>query len=1122
MLESILVLILAACGQGQVILENFNMSGLSGWESGTHSEVSQVTSPVYEGTGALKWTFTDTSEAWDNIIWKSSYTPMDLSSSTGITFRFAEDAANPSTDFGKRIYYDIYVMDSGGNISRTQGGNAIGSIQLTKSISYRIITIDITGITNRSKVCGIAFWVDGTLFTDSGVHNWYIDSIKLVPSDGVFENFDMTALSGWYALSDSTVSRVSLPVYEGNGAMKWTYRDSDQAWTNQIGNESYTPIDLSLYSAVTFEFAEDAANPSTDVGRQIYYDLSIMDDEGNITRSHGGNALGSILLSKNTSYRKITIDLNGITDRSKVCGIAFWVDGTSFTDSSVHNWYIDSFSYVLQLDSALMSDAYVSMGKSVVERFLGRLRTGGPDGDQSEEWSELQVQELNWVSGQMSQRIALLNSSPTSIWAFPENPASYLMGYGHFSQVVEDLPVLRNYGVTLIQQECGPTDMNSDGSLTADALSAQTILNTAAANGVKEDLLLSPHYFPDWAIAQAPEITSIEKVGFMGYNIDHPLAREVISDWLNAFVPTVKDKSALQSFCLSNEPVYANSGRDSYGRSSWITYLTTKHQTIAVLNTLYGTSYTSFSDVPVPATGMPIGTNACRAYYDWVVFNQEHFADWHRWMNDIVKTIAPNVPTHSKVMPYIFTQSKIHYGMDPELICGITDLAGCDCWANVTSSGDYCYSWQLQEVWYDLLYSFKHQPVFNSENHLINNDSPAESIAPGHTRSVLWQGALHHMEATAIWLWEEPSCSDFMGSIYLRPANMYSASQAMMDMQRLATKVNAINNDSPKVALLYSIPSIFWQSDYGGSVLFNAYTALSLSGLPVTFVSERQLISGQVPDVDWIILPHATHVTAGAVSGLKTFVEQGGKVIMIGSNNLKYNEYHQTRTIPSVLSQSTTLSVAGAESLATSLRSVLTAGGVSMVRLSNATTGVTAWGIEYRVVSYRGSTLVPMINFLRTSQTVSINLEGAAVDLLSGQTVNLHQIVLEPMTPVLLQVGQEDEAIPGDANGDDVVDVGDLGILAANYGGSGKTWEQGDFNNDGIVDVGDLGILAAHYGTSSQSSLSFEADYAKVFGTTAESVTSEDDTDSSLCSSLGLSLIAGLTFMGLMLVKREV
>ena len=111
--------------------------------------------------------------------------------------------------------------------------------------------------------------------------------------------------------------------------------------------------------------------------------------------------------------------------------------------------------------------------------------------------------------------------------------------------------------------------------------------------------------------------------------------------------------------------------------------------------------------------------------------------------------------------------------------------------------------------------------------------------------------------------------------------------------------------------------------------------------------------------------------------------------------------------------------------------------------------------------------------------------------------------------------------ISGDANLDGAVDVGDLGILAANYGKtSGATWSQGDFNGDGAVDVGDLGILAANYGTGSSSGSSFEADYAKVFGTDSTSTEMTDDS-STVCSSLGLSLVAGLAMLGLMLVKLE-
>jgi len=55
--------------------------------------------------------------------------------------------------------------------------------------------------------------------------------------------------------------------------------------------------------------------------------------------------------------------------------------------------------------------------------------------------------------------------------------------------------------------------------------------------------------------------------------------------------------------------------------------------------------------------------------------------------------------------------------------------------------------------------------------------------------------------------------------------------------------------------------------------------------------------------------------------------------------------------------------------------------------------------------------------------------------------------------------------VPGDANFDGKVGVGDVAILASNFGQTGNL-SNGDFNNSGRVDVGDIGILAANFGSS--------------------------------------------------------
>jgi autotransporter-associated beta strand protein len=54
----------------------------------------------------------------------------------------------------------------------------------------------------------------------------------------------------------------------------------------------------------------------------------------------------------------------------------------------------------------------------------------------------------------------------------------------------------------------------------------------------------------------------------------------------------------------------------------------------------------------------------------------------------------------------------------------------------------------------------------------------------------------------------------------------------------------------------------------------------------------------------------------------------------------------------------------------------------------------------------------------------------------------------------------------GDANLDGSVNSIDFGDMAANFGKSGKVWDQGDFNYDGVVNSVDFGLLAGNFGKS--------------------------------------------------------
>ncbi|MHB1457569.1 MAG: beta-galactosidase, partial [Armatimonadota bacterium] len=656
-------------------------------------------------------------------------------------------------------------------------------------------------------------------------------------------------------------------------------------------------------------------------------------------------------------------------------------------------------------------DDYVRLGILVAEHFTTRMKTSGPDGKQTDGWTSLQADEVKTVLDATELRIKIISSKKikplmvpkptggpitirdgifyTDIRIAKNSPAVkrpiFFYGYGVFKQTADDMLTLKDMGVTLISQERGPSTMHPDGSMNDDGnrITIVDTLKSAAKYGIKVDLLLSPHYFPQWAIDKSPDIIPTENSGFPNLNINHPKTREVLRKWLETIIPAVKDEPALFSVCLANEPTSRIAGREPYSRPKWIAYLKQKHQSIEALNDLYGTGYTSFEDVP-PGTQPVSDTGSKRAYYDWVRFNQISFAEWFQWMNDIIKELAPNLPTHIKVNAPIFfvRQLVMDSGVDPELLSRITDIAGNDCEVYSPEGGSYphdkgvldgsfAYNWQVQELWYDLLHSFKGQPVFNSENHFIVDNSPAVTIPPNHTRAVLWQGALHHGAASTLWLWEEPRETPFMGSIYIRPANMFAAGRTMLDMNRLAPELAAINQSKPKIALLYSMPSVIWEENYfaGQQVgdkldtVKKMYTALTFLGQPVTFISERQLAEGTGAKVDWIIVPNATHVEDSTIKALDEFAAKGGNVLLAGKNSLLWDEYERPRELPIRLASAPRVDPAADDkTLMANLGSALMKDGTHLTSLYDVKDSQHTWGVEYRLVPFRNGILVPMTN----------------------------------------------------------------------------------------------------------------------------------------------------------------
>ena len=585
-----------------------------------------------------------------------------------------------------------------------------------------------------------------------------------------------------------------------------------------------------------------------------------------------------------------------------------------------------------------------------------------------------------------------------------ERGPAFFTGYGHFGQVRSDIEIFPDYGINIIQIELGPARVLTSETDVSNATveDALNVLERAAKSNIMVNILLSPHYFPQWALEKWPHLASCSG-GFIHFCIDAPESRQVIEKFLRHVIPQLRGRPALHSLCLSNEPIYTESRKCAFTRKMWEDYLARKHGTITGLNAALRTEYASFADVPIP----PNDEFASPVFYDWCVFNQERFSGWHKWMAYIIHEMAPEIPVHAKIMPTIWNRNDIAYGVDPEQFCALGQIAGNDCWIPYPGSGEWAAGWQTQNQFYDLLRSMNRQPIFNSENH-ISADRSTHYYPPEHFRTALWQGAIHGQGATTIWVWERTydAKSDFYGNVMHRPGCAEEVGRTGLDLMRLAPEVTALQEAPSPVAILYSVASIARCPQYLDE-LGAAYQALNFSGAKVAFISENQAASGKLKSCRLLIVPGACCVKDETFAAIAEFARSGGRVVGVGEDLLSRDEYGRPRSGSAALRW--TLRLAGganSRDLHGPLLKALAEAGVGRVECIEVKTGKPAWGVEWLPAEYQGALLINAVNL--TNKPVRVEFrEGASrlaglTDLITGRRKRT-PLTLQPLQPVLLK-----------------------------------------------------------------------------------------------------------------------
>lgn len=466
-------------------------------------------------------------------------------------------------------------------------------------------------------------------------------------------------------------------------------------------------------------------------------------------------------------------------------------------------------------------------------------------------------------------------------------------GVGHFGKVREDIPKFGDYGFNLIQIEIGPNSVITGpgpDNVRTDAITNDIIktFDNAEKHNVMINLLLSPHYFPQWALDMYPELKECG-VGFIQYCVSDPRARKVLRRFLEVLIPMVKDKPALQSYTLANEPIFDE--RSAAATSRFRDYLKEKYGSIGNLNRAWHKNFKDFDRIKIDKDVFALGA---AARYDWMKFHNELGTDFFRWMKGVIRAMDPRTPVHIKFMDSMFAADEALLGIDREALEQVTDISGNDSTIRYPGFDGYALHYRQNAAFYDFLKSMRPDlPIQNSETHIIADDV-TRFYPENYISASLWIQYLHGMGASTIWVWERGDGVSLGNNILSRPNCAAAAARTTLDVRRLAPETTALANAQPPIHIYYSQASRAMQFDFLEK--WNpAYELALYQGRPVRMVTDSMVEAGLDPaKVPVLIIPEYIFTTNEIYAKLTDYVRRGGRAVAFG-RPFVMNQYDKRR-----------------------------------------------------------------------------------------------------------------------------------------------------------------------------------------------------------------------------------
>ena len=513
------------------------------------------------------------------------------------------------------------------------------------------------------------------------------------------------------------------------------------------------------------------------------------------------------------------------------------------------------------------------------------------------------------------------------------------------------------------------------------------------------------------------------------FNVNHPMVA-VVADAVYKEVGKLCDKyKCIDNICIVNEPTVKLAG-NSYYDGQWADFLKERYDgDINKLNRVYGddANYKDFSEIKMPSTilyGKPL-------YHDYRMFCEDVY---HQFVETVTTAARKytDVPLCAKEM-----QRLRWYSGDYTLNMATTleknkefyDLAGCDAFYVPSSNG---LGLDVKMMWYDYITSVMEAPVQNGEDH-IGSDGQGGVENKYYDdisyKASTWQGMIHGGGGQSIWMYsdfdrniQQGNGNEFEPQVNLLqlPKSLRDCYTNNMDALRLANEVNALYAAPRNVGILWANTNWGYNIKFTNG-LYRAYENAIYNGQRVKFVTEYTL--EQLDKIKLLVIPGTTHILPDTLTAIKNYVDNGGKIVVIGKDSVSFDDFNQPNdreTVDYILSKATiidsnVLSSGAAIELPKNYDEIMTKeyenAGLMNVVLKDAETGEKVEGVEWISNELNGKTVINPFNYDRNNtKTVEIWVNGEKVnkftDLKGRKTYN-GTITLGAQEPYLIEVDGE-------------------------------------------------------------------------------------------------------------------